>query len=365
MLINRLFGILIVILLVSCSEAKRNKSTIRLGVPPRTNFMHIFVAEEKGIFKNNGIDVKINPTENINELYSEKELDVICTGLTESILFSSEGHETKIIYRFTNSFTTDLIIASPKIKDLSSLKGKKISFQGINSSSHIFIQQLLSKHGIQDGEYFAVNLPVNKVIEELQKENIDAGHITGVSPSEIIKHGFHIIGKSEDDPNLLSDTLSVDGKFLKKHETELKLLVKSIDEAYNYYENNQEDSIAIFKTKTKKTDSQIKEELDGLKFLTLLQNQGNLKEPKENSKINPPGIVNSEGILSGPKEGARNPGMILPGETMNFNSNEEKSGLYTAGETIIGFLKDRGQIYRNPVLKSIIDDRFVKVSEAK
>lgn len=365
MRINNYIGIIFIILLVSCLEAKRNNAVIRIGAPTTTNFMHIFVAEEKGIFKKNGIDVKVIPSDNINELYSEKQLDVICTGLTESILFSSEGHETKIIYRFTNSFATDLIIASSKIKDLSSLKGKKISFQGINSSSHIFIQQLLSKHGIQDGEYFAVNLPVNKVIDELRKGNIDAGHITGVSPSEIIKKGFHIIGKSEDDPNLLSDTLSVDGKFLKKHEPELKLLVKSIDEAHNIYLKNPEESIEIFTAKTKKTHVQIKEELEGLKFLTLLQNQGNLKEPKENSKINPQGILNPVEISSSPKEGARNPGMILPGETMNFNSNEEKSGLFTAGETIIGFLRERGQIYKNPSLKSIIDDRFVKEFEEK
>ena len=73
--------------------------------------------------------------------------------------------------------------------------------------------------------------------------------------------------------------------------------------------------------------------------------------------------MNPVEISSSPKEGARNPGMILPGETMNFNSNEEKSGLFTAGETIIGFLRERGQIYKNPSLKSIIDDRFVKEFE--
>ena len=56
--------------------------------------MHI-LAEEKGFLKRTGIDVKVIPSDNINELYSEKQLDVICTGLTESILFSSEGHETK------------------------------------------------------------------------------------------------------------------------------------------------------------------------------------------------------------------------------------------------------------------------------
>ena len=130
MRINRLPQILFLILLVSCTEAKTRKNKIRLGVPPRTNFMHVFIAEEKGLFKKNELNVELFQAENLSELYSEKKIDVICTGLTESIVFSSEGHETKIIYRFSDSFTTDIIIAGSKIKDLSSLKKKKISFDG-------------------------------------------------------------------------------------------------------------------------------------------------------------------------------------------------------------------------------------------
>ncbi len=366
MRISKKHWIILLILLVSCSEAKSRKNRIRLGVPPRANFMHVFVAEEKKIFKKNGLDVELIQTENISELYSEKKLDVICTGLTESIVFSSEGHETKIIYRFSDSFTTDIIIAGPKIKDLSLLRKKRISFDGVNSSSHIFVQQLLSKKEIIDGEYYTVNLPVSQVITELEKNHIDAGHTTGISPSEISKRGWNIIGRSSDDPNLLSDTLSVDAEFLKTHDSELKSLIQSLDEANQFYLQNKKEAISILAGKIKKTDSGIKEDLEGLRFLTLEENRGTLEKPKEdNSKLNTQKLPSTESISQAPQEGPRMPGVVLPGETMNFNSNDKKSGLFTAGETIIGFLKERGQIYRNPNLKSIIDDTFVKSKEVK
>ncbi|MBK7053832.1 MAG: ABC transporter substrate-binding protein [Leptospiraceae bacterium] len=366
MRINRLPQILILILLVSCTEVKTRKSKIRLGVPPRTNFMHVFIAEEKGLFKKNGLEVELFQTENLSELYSEKKLDVICTGLTESIVFSSEGHETKIIYRFSDSFTTDIIIAGSKIKDLGSLKKKKISFDGVNSSSHIFVQQLLGKNGIQDGEYFAVNLPVNQVLAKLESGEIDAGHTTGVSLSEISKREWNIIGRSSDDPNLLSDTLSVDAKFLETHSSELKKLIQSLDEANQFYSHNSKEAIAIVATKIKKTDSEIKEDLDGLRFLTLEENQGTLKAQTEDmSKLNPQRITQNEGPTIGLQEGPRMPGIVRPDERMDSNYKSKVAGLFTAGETIIRFLKERGQIYRNPDLKTIIDDSFVKSIEAK
>jgi ABC-type nitrate/sulfonate/bicarbonate transport system substrate-binding protein len=366
MRINKNLWILIVILLVSCSEAKSKEKKIRLGVPPRTNFMHVFVAEAKGFFKNNELDVDVVLTENINELYSEKKLSVICTGLAESIMFTNEGHETKIIYRFSNSFTNDVIIALPNIKDMTFLRNKKISFYGVNSSSHIFVQQLLSKNGIQDGEYLGVNLPMDKVMEELKAGNIDAGHITGVSLSEISKHGFHVIGKSSDEADLLSDTLSVDTQFLKSHESELRKLIQALNEANQFSSQNQSEAISLIAQKINKTTSQVEEELGGLEFLPLSKIQRTLKEPVVDiSNLNQNKEISTENGLKAPEHGARNPGLILSNETMNFNSGDKKSGLFTAGETIIGFLKDRGQIYRNPILKSIIDDRLVKEFEAK
>ena len=126
---------------------------------------------------------------------------------------------------------------------------KATSERSKNTSSHIFVQQLLSRKGISEGEYYAVNLPVNRVIEELENGRIDAGHTNGISISEVTKRGWNIIGKSADDPDLLSDTLSVDALFLKNHSIEVEKIITSITAAREMYTANPQEAIAILSNK--------------------------------------------------------------------------------------------------------------------
>lgn len=365
MRIINLICLIIIILFLACSKEKEGNAKIRLGVPLRVSYLPVFIAEEKGIFKKNGIDVELHIDENLSELYAERKLDIICTGLTESILSTSEGHFSKIIYRFTYSITNDLIVSNNSIKDMESLKKKKISFEGINSSSHIFVQQLLSKKGIQDGEYFAVNLPMHKVIQELEKGTIDAGHTTGVSLSEINKKGLSVIGKSSDDPDLLADTLVADSAFLEKHKQKVKLLVSSIIEAKSFYDSNPEEGVSVFVNYSKRKKEDIKEELSGIKFLSQVENEAALE--KQDDKLQQTNINESPkfDFSQGPKDGAKPPGGILPDQSISMNRKEKRFGLLTAGQKIIQFLRERGQLYRMPDLQSIIDDQFVKAGGDK
>ena len=348
---------------MSCNKVKEDNKKIRLGVPLQASFLPVFTAKEKGIFKKNGIDVELISNISLDELYGERKIDVICTGLTESIVFTSEGHSSKIIYRFTYSLLNDLIVANKNIKDIESLRKKRISFDGVNSSSHIFVQQLLSKKGIQEGDYLTANIPVHQVLNELEKGTIDAGHTTGISLSEITKREFNIIGRSSDDPDLLSDAMVVDSKYLESHKKELKLLVASILEANEFYEKNPEEAIQIFSNISKRNKEEIKEELNGFKFLNQNENEAALNIEKSNVDLSKSTNAPNFDLSQSPKEGARLPKEFSLEQGMQINVAEKKLGLFAAGQTIIQFLRERGQIYRMPDLESILFDEFVKASD--
>ncbi|BDA80564.1 ABC transporter permease [Leptospira kobayashii] len=325
-----------------------------MGVPPHSGFSPVFIASEKGFFEKQKLDVELVISDNPADLYLEKKIDAICSGLTESILFFSEGHPTQIIYRFNYSLSNDLIVSSPKIKTIPELRGKKIAFNGVNTSSHIFVMQLLNKNGIREGEYSSSNLPFPKVWEELQKGNIQAGHIRGMDMTEIKKQGFNIIARSADVPDLLSDTLSVDSKFLKNHPSSIRKLVSAISEAREFYYKNNEESLSILSQRISKSETEISEELKSVRFLTLKENSQSLLNPdSETAQTFYPG-----GGGSGFAQGQT-------GSMMNFASMEKRGALFIAGESIIEFLRERGQLYRIPDLKNIFDDRFVQDRESK
>jgi NitT/TauT family transport system substrate-binding protein len=47
-------------------------------------------------------------------------------------------------------------IGQSTLNSLSDLKGKKISFEGINSFSHLLVQKLLEKAEIKEGEFQSI-----------------------------------------------------------------------------------------------------------------------------------------------------------------------------------------------------------------
>ena len=116
---------------------------------------------------------------------------------SDLIYQDSQGIDSRVVYAVDLSNTGDVIIGnlnnSINNPTLADVKGKKISVEGINSFSHLFVLKALEKVGLGEGDVEIATVPVQNVKRELEKGTIVAGHIYQPYTTEALKKGYKIL----------------------------------------------------------------------------------------------------------------------------------------------------------------------------
>jgi NitT/TauT family transport system substrate-binding protein len=192
-----LLGLLLAFL-GSCSSPPSPPLTIAVQtVWPTTGTT--FIAQEKGLFAKYGVPVTLMPVTDYTEclkLYKDGRADVVFMVFGDAIVSEAEGVPTRMVYAMDYSDTADFIVGQPTLKGLNDLKGKKVSFDGFNSFSHLLVLKLLEQTGVQEGEFQAANMSPPEVLEALETGKIQAGHVYGKAITDTLAKGYKILAKA-------------------------------------------------------------------------------------------------------------------------------------------------------------------------
>ncbi|MGG6460294.1 MAG: DUF72 domain-containing protein [Candidatus Eiseniibacteriota bacterium] len=162
------------------------------------------------------------------------------------------------------SNTGDVIIGKGNNKTLADEKGKKISVEGINSFSHLFVLKALNKVGLDEGDGEIANVPAQNVTQELDKGTIAAGHIYQPYTSEALKKGYKILFSAGEIPGAITDVIVFRTNVIRERPHDVQAIIKSIIEAQKYYDDNKEESLRIMSNKSGIEIQAIKNGLDSV-----------------------------------------------------------------------------------------------------
>ncbi len=309
--------LLTIILISGC--AKKEQRPIKISINVWPGYAHAFIAKEKGFFKKNNVDVELILKKNITEsaeLYKNGEVDGFFDVLADVIMFNSEGITTKVVYISDYSDAGDVIMGRVGLKSVSSLKGKVISFEGVNTFSHIFVLKTLEKAGLKEADVKFENIPALDVLTALEQRKIDAGHTWEPVTSQALKKGYKKLAKAGDIPGIISDVLSFNTRIIKERPEDIKRIIKSLAEAKAFVFSNREEAMKLMA----KAEEMSVEEMDGgfndVRHLDLKEN------------------VEAMG-----KKGA--------------------ASLHSFGEGIADFYFKRGQLSKMPNIDEVIEPMFV------
>ncbi len=317
--------IIFIIILISNSftllkaQAVNNKP-IRLGFPIWVPDFLAYIAQEKGYFKKNNVDVNLTLFPGYNEAldaYANGELDGIFAVYSDIIIKHSSGVNTKVVYNIDTSNTADAIVG--KGNKLLDVKGKKISVDGINSYSHYFVLKSLEKVGLTEGDVQFVNVPVQNVSTALQKGEIYAGETSEPYISNAVKKGFKILYIAGNNPGTIADVMAFHSDIIQQRAQDIQNILKSLIEAKADFDNNTFEDISIISLKSGLSKEQI---LEGNNKVNILELNDNMQN------------------------------------SMNKNLNQTTS-LYASGNDIAKFYAGRGVISEYPDIKDILDLQFV------
>jgi len=304
-----------------CTPKKaKEKTPIKIAINTWPGYAHAFIAKEKGIFRKNNVNVELILKKDITEstqLYKDNEVDGFFNVFPDIILMNAQGIRAKVVYVADYSDTGDVIIGKPKFRFLADLKGRKVSFEGINTFSHLFVLKALEKAGLKESEVQFEIIPAMDVLNSLKKGTIDAGHTWEPITSQALQKGYKILAKAGDIPGIITDVLAFNAKVVKERPDDIQEIVKSILEARDFIYSNRDEALEIMSRAEGMSKEEMGKGVDGVRQLDLKEN---IREMKK---------------------------------------SQEMISLYGSGKFIIDFYLSRGQLSQLPDLDEIIEPKFV------
>ena len=300
---------------------------IRLGVKVWAPDFFSYLAQEKGFFDRNKVNVELTLVQDYHQLlnnYADGNYDGMIPVYSDLIYQNSNGVDSKVVYAIDFSNTGDVIIgkvnsSSNSNTTLADFKGKKISVQEIYGFSQLFVLKALEKVGLGEGDVEFATVSVQNVTQELEEGRIDAGHIYQPYTTEALKNGYQILFAAGSIPGTITDVLVFRSDVIQQRLQDIQAVIKSIIEALSYYETHKLESLKIMSSKSGISEQEIKNGFDSVTLPSLKENFVNV---------------------------------------MNSKSNETVS-LFSSGKYIAQFFVDRGQIGEYPDLSQIIASKFV------
>jgi NitT/TauT family transport system substrate-binding protein len=304
--------------LVSAQTSNEKPLRISVGVWP-PNFL-VYVAQEKGYFEKNSVDVNLTLVQDYADTlrdYANREYDGIFVVYSDAIIQDSEGIDTKVVFNTDIAKNADPIMGS--LDNLTELKGKKIGIDGINSFSHYYILESLEKVGLGEGDVEFVNIPVQNMSDALKKGEIDAGHTYNPYTTDALKSGFKILSKGTIVPGVLTTVLAFHSDIVEQRPNDIQNIIKSLIEAKEDYEKNKEQDVEIMSVNTGVNKTDI---INGLESAEVMDLDYNTQ--------------------------------------FSMNKLSDTTGsLYISGNSIADFFVERGVISEYPNFEDIVEPKFI------
>lgn len=295
--------------MVSCRDSEL-KDPLKIGIIDWVGFYPLKIAETEGIYQKNGVSVEVtlypdNPT--LNEALKKGAVDIAGGVLSDFMLMRSRGNPIQVVAVTDYSNTADVIIGRSSIQSPHDLKGKKISFEGLNSFSHLFVSEFIQRSGIEEWEVQFVDLPASQVCHALEKGEIDAGHTWSPTSDQALKKGFKRLGKAGDYPGMITEVISTREDVLGgDHKKEqVRRVLKSFFEAEELLMRKEVTSLKVIESYFHHDQEQIIRSMESVTFIRYQENFEAFHRSDSNHSLKSrilalSELMNQRGILSVP-----------------------------------------------------------------
>ena len=258
---------------------------IKIAINEWPGYAHAFIAQEKGFFEKNGVDVELvfdRDYTSSKQRYLDGTVDGIFEVLTDTIFRNTQGLPSKVVYIMDYSKFGDVIVGS--VNSVEDLKGKTIGMEGINSFSHIFVLRTIESFGLSESDVFFELVLAYDVVEMLDKGTIHAGHTWEPSKSDAIEKGYKVLATAGDFPYLITDVLVFDETIIEERPDDIQKIVKSMLEAQKFQKSNPAEAIRIMAEADGMSEDAMSKGLDAI-FMTGLDDNIKVMDPSNNPAL--------------------------------------------------------------------------------
>jgi len=213
---------------------------LKVNCVPFVGNMPVLIAQKKGFFKAQGIDVQLSYVDYLQLQqadFSAGKYDAIGLTLGDFIMLSATNPDMQAVMVVDESTGVDAVVAQSDIKTILDLKGKKLGAD-LGGFSEVFLSEMLKTSNLTSDDVRLVKVEALEVPQRIQKNAIQAGHTWEPYLSEALKLGANILFTSKQTPGLILDVVAFRGEVIRDRPDDIRAFVRGWLQALSYWETN-------------------------------------------------------------------------------------------------------------------------------
>jgi len=224
------------------------QAEVKIGLSDWPGWVAWYIAEEKGLFKKYGADVKLvwfpTYTDSISAL-SAGRLDANSQTWSDTMAPLAMGVPIKAILVNDNSAGNDALMVGPTIKGFKDLKGKTIALEEF-SISHFVLVTALAQNGMSQSDVNVVNLTAGDAAAAFMAGCVDAAVVWNPWINQIQTSGKgKALFTSKDMPGLVPDLLVAQEKSIRTKRKDLIGMIKAWYDVEKFIKTNPDEAAKI------------------------------------------------------------------------------------------------------------------------
>jgi NitT/TauT family transport system substrate-binding protein len=237
---------LIVCLSVSCSGATPPPTAAPLKIEWSLwqGDYTLLVANQMGFFKAHGVNVEPvrydSSTTGLPDLAGAK-LDGGIFSMSDFLLAANSADIKAVMVSDNGGQYT--VVASPDIKTLNALRGKRIGLN-LHTSSEIFVTDMLKTRFMTVNDVTYVEMSPDQVSKNIPSQ-IDAGLVWEPYTTQALKQGKVVVYQSDAISNLLPNLIVFRTSVINQRPQDIRAFLQAWDEAVQYRISHPQESLAI------------------------------------------------------------------------------------------------------------------------
>lgn len=259
---QRILPILLVltILLASCAKTpgtatQSPKSLVSISLPvgyvPDVQFTPLYVAIEKGYYREEGLDVSIDYSmENDNTvLVGTGKLTFAVVSGEQVLLARAQDLPVTYVMAWYQQYPVGIVAKkSSGITSLADLKGKKIGLPGLYGANYIGGMALLDSAGLSAKDVTLDSIGYNQVAALVAGQDDAVIVYTANEPAQLQNQGIeYVLFKTSDAVDLVANGLITNEETLKNNPELVKKMIRATLRGIEYTVNHPDESFEISK----------------------------------------------------------------------------------------------------------------------
>jgi NitT/TauT family transport system substrate-binding protein len=256
-----------------------SQGSLKIGINTWIGWGGAHIAELKGYFKDEGLEVKhtIFPTvTESNAALASSQVDLSWLVALDLLVLADKAPNLKFIYSSDYSGGVDAIIGSPEIKNTLDLKGKKIAREDIPYEI-VFTNECLKAVNLAEKEVKIVSLAVPDAYAAFKAGKVDAATLYEPFISKALKDrpGSKVLYTAKNS-NTIADGLAGDSSLLKNRRADVLAYLRAFNKGMAYAKANPKEANELIAKWVGTTPAEVTAQLAQVKLFDINVNKATI-----------------------------------------------------------------------------------------